>query len=139
MELKSKVAYLKGLMDGLKIDDSTDQGKVLKVIADVLDEIAGSVEDLAVEVDEAVELIDAIDQDLGELEDDLYEDDDEYDDEDEDYDDDDDDFEDAMYECVCPSCGDTIMLNEAIIKDGSIDCPNCGENLEFDFDDESEE
>ena len=44
-----------------------------------------------------------------------------------------DDDEDAMYECVCPNCGDTIMLGENIIADGSIDCPNCGESLEFDF------
>lgn len=32
-----------------------------------------------------------------------------------------------------PNCGDTIMLGENIIADGSIDCPNCGESLEFDF------
>lgn len=44
-----------------------------------------------------------------------------------------DDDDDAMYECVCPNCGDTIMLGENIIADGSIDCPNCGESLEFDF------
>jgi len=129
MELKNKVAYLKGLMDGMKIDENTNEGKLFKAIAEVLDEIAGSVEDLAVEVDEAVELIDAIDQDLGELEDDLYEDED-------DDEDDDEDFDEEQYECVCPNCGDTIMLNEAILADGSIDCPNCGENLEFDFDDE---
>ena len=46
---------------------------------------------------------------------------------------DDDDDDDAMYECVCPNCGDTIMLGENIIADGSIECPNCGESLEFDF------
>ncbi|MBR6102825.1 MAG: hypothetical protein IKP95_10370 [Ruminococcus sp.] len=130
MELKNKVAYLKGLMDGMKIDENTNEGKLFKVIAEVLDEIAGSVEDLAVEVDEAVELIDAIDQDLGELEDDLYED------EDDDDDFDDEDFDEEQYECVCPTCGDTIMLNEALLADGSIDCPNCGEKLEFDFGDE---
>ena len=28
MELTNKAAYLKGLMEGLKIDESTDQGKV---------------------------------------------------------------------------------------------------------------
>ena len=50
-----------------------------------------------------------------------------------DHDDDDDDDDDAMYECVCPNCGDTIMLGENIIADGSIECPNCGESLEFDF------
>ena len=58
---------------------------------------------------------------------------DDYDDGYDDYDDEYDDDEDAMYECVCPNCGDTIMLGENIIADGSIDCPNCGESLEFDF------
>lgn len=132
MELSKKVAYLKGLMEGLKIDDSTNEGKILTIMADILDEMSATVEDIAEEVDETVELVDTLDEDLGEIEDLIYGDDD--DDDcccDDDYDDDDDD--DAMYECVCPNCGDTIMLGENIIADGSIECPNCGENLEFDF------
>ena len=142
MELSNKVAYLKGLMDGLKIDDSTPEGKILGVMADILDEMALSVEDIADEVDEVVEIIDQIDEDLGDVEEEVYfsdecdcdddccdddcccEDDDEYD-----------DFEDdELYECVCPTCGDTICLGENIIEEGSIDCPNCGTHLEFDFD-----
>lgn len=132
MELSKKVAYLKGLMEGLKIDDSTNEGKILTIMADILDEMSATVEDIAEEVDETVELVDTLDEDLGEIEDLIYGDDD--DDDcccDDDYDDDDD--EDAMYECVCPNCGDTIMLGENIIADGSIECPNCGESLEFDF------
>lgn len=141
MELSSKVAYLKGLMEGLKIDDSTNEGKVLLAMADVLDEMASTVEDVADEVDEAVELLDIIDEDLGELEDDLYGDDEcDCDDDDCCCDDDDYDVDDEeMYECVCPSCGDTIMLGENIIAEGSIDCPNCGESLEFDFSELDEE
>lgn len=129
MELSKKVAYLKGLMEGLKIDDTTNEGKVLIAMADVLDEMAAVVEDIADEVDEAVELIDVLDEDLGELEEDFYDigGDDE----------DDEDFElgddEELYECVCPSCGDTICLDETLIAEGSIECPNCGENLEFDF------
>lgn len=120
MELSKKVAYLKGLMEGLKIDDSTNEGKILTIMADILDEMSATVEDIAEEVDETVELVDTLDEDLGEIEELIYGDDD-------------DDDEDAMYECVCPNCGDTIMLDENIIADGSIDCPNCGESLEFDF------
>ncbi len=126
MELSKKVAYLKGLMEGLKIDDSTNEGKILTIMADILDEMSATVEDIAEEVDETVELVDTLDEDLGEIEDLIYGDDD---DDDFDYLDD----EDAMYECVCPNCGDTIMLGENIIADGSIECPNCGESLEFDF------
>lgn len=118
MELSKKVAYLKGLMEGLKIDDSTNEGKILTIMADILDEMSATVEDIAEEVDETVELVDTLDEDLGEIEDLIYGDDDD---------------DDAMYECVCPNCGDTIMLGENIIADGSVDCPNCGESLEFDF------
>ena len=117
-------------MEGLKIDDSTNEGKILTIMADILDEMSATVEDIAEEVDETVELVDTLDEDLGEIEDLIY------------GDDDDDDCccnddcccdDDAMYECVCPNCGDTIMLGENIIADGSVDCPNCGESLEFDF------
>ncbi|HCB95195.1 MAG TPA: hypothetical protein DEP65_05860 [Ruminococcus sp.] len=142
MELSQRVSYLKGLMDGLKIDDSTDQGKVLRIMADILDDMALSIEDIADEVDEAVEIIDDIDSDLGDLEEAVYFDDDaDYEDLDdyEEIDDDDDydpaeDFEgDFMYECICPSCGETIRLGESIVEEGSIDCPNCGEKIEFDY------
>jgi len=123
MELSKKVAYLKGLMEGLKIDDSTNEGKILTIMADILDEMSATVEDIAEEVDETVELVDGDDDDDDDCDcDDDCCCDDEYDDD-----------EDAMYECVCPNCGDTIMLGENIIADGSIDCPNCGESLEFDF------
>lgn len=134
MELSKKVAYLKGLMEGLKIDDTTNEGKVLIAMSDVLDEMAATIEDIADEVDEAVELIDVLDEDLGDLEEDYY---DLYDEDDEDEDDDYEDYElgddEELYECVCPSCGDTICLDETLIAEGSIECPNCGENLEFDF------
>ncbi len=135
MELSNKVAYLKGLMEGLKIDDSTNEGKVLLAMADILDEMALTVEDIADEVDEVVELVDILDEDLGDVENDLYCGDECCDDDcccdcdDEDYECDDD----MEYECVCPTCGDTIYLGESVVADGSIDCPNCGETLEFDF------
>ncbi|MGN0601587.1 MAG: CD1247 N-terminal domain-containing protein [Oscillospiraceae bacterium] len=135
MELSNKVAYLKGLMEGLKIDTTKPEGQVLSVMADILDEMALTVEDIADEVDEVVEIVDQIDEDLGDVEEEVYFSDD-CDDEC-DCDDDcccDDDFDDEdMYECVCPSCGDTICLGENIIEEGSIECPNCGELLEFDF------
>ena len=37
---------------------------------------------------------------------------------------------------TCPSCGDTICVTEDMLDEGSVNCPNCGELLEFDFDDE---
>jgi uncharacterized protein (UPF0212 family) len=77
-----------------------------------------------------------------------YEDDDEdyededYEEDDEDEDDDDDyDFGDdeVIYEVTCPTCGDTIEIPEIILEEGSMKCPNCGEDLEFEFDEDDEE
>ena len=137
MELSQRVAYLKGLMDGMKIDDSTDQGKLLKLMADILEDMALCIEDVADEVDEVVEIIDEIDEDLGDVEEEVYFGG-EYDDDDDDFDDEDydpaDDFDDdALYECTCPNCGDSIRMGESMVEMGSIDCPNCGEKIEFDY------
>ena len=66
-----------------------------------------------------------------------------YDDWDEEWDDDGADFDfdedHDLYEVVCPTCGDSIMLNEQMVEEGSMNCPNCGELLEFDLEDEDEE
>ena len=77
------------------------------------------------------------------MEDALYEEDDE--DEDYDFDEDDDyglddydefdDEDEPLYEVKCPTCGDTICVDESMLCEGEIDCPNCGEQLEFDLDD----
>lgn len=149
MTLTERVAYLKGLMDGLNTDD-----KVIGLIADILSDMADEIQDMQCDMEEISEVVDTIDEDLGELEKDFYEIDEDdcccghdhdldeccCDDDDED---DEDLFDDEeLYEVTCPTCSDTICLNEAMIEDGSITCPNCGELLEFDLDDivdESEE
>ena len=45
-----------------------------------------------------------------------------------------DEDDDTYYEVTCPSCNETICLDEETLLDGGIACPNCGEELEFDFD-----
>ena len=139
MKLGEKVAFLKGLIEGLEIDDSSKEGKVILAMADILEEIAVTAEDMQDQIDEVVEVVDAIDEDLGEIERDFYEVDDDCccGDDDFGYDDDDDECDcgceddDELYEVVCPSCGDTICLNEGMLEEGSMTCPGCGELLEF--------
>ena len=36
MTTAERVAYLKGLMEGMKVDDSTNEGKLFNLIADIL-------------------------------------------------------------------------------------------------------
>ena len=138
MKLTEKVSYLQGLIDGLEIDESTKEGKVFSKMADILEELAEAVEGIQDEISEMTELVDIIDQDLGDVEEALL-DEDEDDDDDYEDDDDDEDFDfddDELYEVTCPSCGDTVYLTEEMVDEGSIECPGCGENLEFDFDED---
>lgn len=142
MKLTEKMSYVQGLIDGLDIDESTKEGKALLAMADVMHEMVMYVEDLQSQVDELTELCDILDEDLGSVEDDLYDFDEECGCDEcdcgEDYDDDDDyefDDDDELYEVTCPSCGDTILLDESIIDEGSMNCPNCDELLEFDYED----
>lgn len=142
MNLSEKTSYLKGLLDGMDKND-----KVINLIADILRDIALELEDQQDQIDEVCEVVDSISDDLDELEEDLYEDDEDYDDgdfdDDDDFDDeDDDDFEmddDDLYEAVCPTCGDSILINKSMLEEGSINCPNCNELLEFDLEEDEDE
>lgn len=138
--LSEKAAYLKGLMDGLTVDDSTKEGKILLALYDVVKEICETVDTIDADVDDIVEFCSAVDEDLADVENAVF-DDDECDCDccGDDCDCCDCDDDDDTYEVVCPTCGDTIELNDLMLEDGSVECPNCGELLEFDFDGESEE
>ena len=138
--LSEKAAYLKGLMDGLTVDDSTKEGKILLALYDVVKEICETVDTIDADVDDIVEFCSAVDEDLADVENAVF-DDDECDCDccGDDCDCCDCDDDDDTYEVVCPTCGDTIELNDLMLEDGSVECPNCGELLEFDLDGEGEE
>ena len=54
-----KVAYIKGLMDGMKIDESSDNGKLMKLIVDILGDLSNDVADIEDYVAELTEQVDA--------------------------------------------------------------------------------
>ena len=68
MTITEKVSYLKGLAEGLSIDDTTKEGKIIKAIIDVLDDVAFSVADLEDGLAEVCDQVDLIDEDLEALE-----------------------------------------------------------------------
>ena len=137
MDIIERAAYLRGLCDGLDIDAETKEGKLLLAIVDVIDELAASVADLEDITDEMSDELDEVAEELLELEgafDDCDCDCDDCDDCDDDC-----DCDDFHYEVVCPTCGDSIMVDEDILALGTISCPGCGEELEFDLDDLDDE
>ncbi|MBQ2848305.1 MAG: hypothetical protein IJO03_11860 [Clostridia bacterium] len=129
MTITEKVAYLKGLAEGLALDESKPEVKIIKAMMDVLDDIALSVSDLEDGMDLLSEQLDAVDEDLDELEGYVYEDlddcccDDCCDEDEEEY-----------YDVECPSCGEVICVDRDILEEGSINCPKCNELLEFEID-----
>jgi len=133
MKLTEKAAYLKGLMEGLSIDTTKPEGKLLAAIIDMLDDTAANVADLEDVIDAVSDELDTIEEDLDAIEEYLL---DEDEDDDDDYEEEDDEFDfgddEVIYEVKCPTCGEIINLDEEMLDEGSTTCPKCGEELEFD-------
>ncbi|MDR0883170.1 MAG: hypothetical protein LBN05_00955 [Oscillospiraceae bacterium] len=128
MTLSEKVAHLKGLSEGLGLDEEDKHGRLIAAIIQVLDEAATTVKGLEASVSELTEQLDAVDEDLDGLEEFVYEEL-----AGEDFDDEDDLFgEDAEISLECPACGETFEVDADIIEEGgSLNCPACNELLEF--------
>ena len=152
MTLSEKSAYLKGLMDGLKLNTETDEGKMIAAIVELLGDVTktlGDVQETTIaisdELDEIEDDLDAIEDFIMSMDEDEFDDDEDLEEDDEDF-----DFEDleegfdfgdedtTVYEVTC-ACGEVIAFDEETLEEGSIICENCGEKLEFSFDDEDEE
>jgi phage FluMu protein Com len=129
-ELKERIAYLKGLSEGLSLDKESKEGKLFNALIEVLEESTIAIDEIANNQIELEKYIEAVDEDLGEIEDDIYgedEDDDEYDDNCECCDD---DCDCNYIELECPKCHDIIRYESSILEDDDVlevTCPNCDE------------
>lgn len=130
MTISEKVAYLKGLAEGLNIDtEKSKEGKLLNVIIGILEEVGMSIEDLEDNMEALGEELDAVSDDLSDVEEVVFEEDD---DEDDDCDCGccDDDF----FEVECPNCGEELCIDEDVLEAGSIECPSCKQKFAIDTD-----
>lgn len=133
MENIEKVAYLRGMLEGMKFDADSDMGKIVLKLIDIVDDLAHDLTDAEERADVMADYIDELDHDLGEVEEYVYGDDCDCC-----CDDDDDD---DLYELECPNCGDKIYITEDMLN-GSIECPNCNTkiyDIEVEDEDESDE
>ncbi len=125
--LRERVAYLRGLAEGMKLDEASNEGKLIKAILDVLDDFALTVEDIEEVQEQLSQQVEDIDQDLSEVEHYLmgY-------DEDEDEDD-----EVILKEITCPYCNEKFDVDIDLLDEGEtvLECPNCHKDIEIDVDD----
>ncbi len=129
MTISEKVAYLKGLAEGLNLDtDKSKEGKLISVIIGILEEVGMSIEDLEETSRALGEEIDAVSDDLEDVENAVF-DDEEAEEGDEDYDDD-------WFEVECPTCEEPLVIDDKALADGFIQCPNCGDKFSLDLSDD---
>ncbi|MBS7263202.1 MAG: hypothetical protein KIG36_06315 [Eubacteriales bacterium] len=124
--ISEKVAYIKGLAEGLKLSDETAEGKILLKLIEVVDELAQDVDNINKDMDEMDDYVSAMDEDLAEVEEELFGDED---DECECDECDECDCE-GMSKTECPNCHQTVYFDQELLDgDDEICCPDCGANL----------
>jgi len=121
--LKEQVSYIRGMADGLSLDPSTKEGKVLIAMLSFLGDMADSVESNETSVDELTESIEEIKDDMENLESQVYG-------EDLDFspwsEDEEKEAGPDFVEMVCPNCSDTIFFDADMINSGEpLVCPSC--------------
>jgi formylmethanofuran dehydrogenase subunit E len=114
--LFEKVSYLRGMADGMNIDETKNEGKLLVAIIDALEDFAEVIEEIDEEISELDEVITDIDEDLTTLEEDFY------------------DEEIHIEEFECPECGEPIYLDDVMLMSDEVTCPSCGKELEIEDD-----
>lgn len=114
--ISDKVSYLKGLADGLNVDDSTNEGKLLLLILDALSDIASELDDNRDVLDDVEEQVNNLQRDLEEVEDLV--------------------FDDNCYDCGCGgdcNCNDQCDCDDTPdISYITVECPHCKKNTSFD-------
>lgn len=123
--LKEKVAYLKGLAEGMQLNESTNEGRLIKAIIEVLNDFAIVVDDMEEVQEQMSDQIDSIDEDLAEIEGIM--------------------FDEAGLHCKgrdgnvdieCPHCNEKVSVDEDLLddKNSTILCPHCHKDIEVEWD-----
>ena len=133
MTTSEKVAYLKGLAEGMNLKNE-GEGKLFHAIFDILSDLSEDLEDVWDEIDEVEDGLDAISEDLEDVEEVVYdidpcegcpsmdcEDCDEWED--------DDDVN--FFSVKCPGCGYTITVDEDVLAEDDLECPECHEVIDL--------
>lgn len=124
MELNAKAAYIKGLADGLKLDESKDEVKIINRLLDLVTDMASAITEVEDNYGELSDLIYDLNDEVESIKDDFYDGDPDFDFFDEDNPD---------YQITCDECGAEITVDEDTLLEGEIICPNCGGTVQFDF------
>ncbi len=112
--LYEKVAYLRGLAEGMELSEGSKEGKILVQIIETLEEFTDAIVELDENQLELTDYVETLDEDLEDVEDEL--------------------FEDALdpLEVQCPQCKEMILIDdEDLFDEENLRCPECDEDVEI--------
>ncbi len=135
MDTVESLGYLKGLLDGLELDDNKKETKLFKAIIDVVENLSKDIDDVYEELDSIWEETDNISEDLSDVEEAFFGD--ECDDCP--FNDDDEEDEEDGYELTCPLCGAAVYIDADADLEEGVQCPSCGEMLQIDVEPEDDD
>jgi len=119
-----KYDELKRLLGEFDFEKNSKEYKMFEAIITAFGELESDVLEHGYKMDE-------LDEDLADVEEELYIGDDEFDEVfDEAFEDD------EVFELQCPHCSAKLYIDEAILLQDKMNCPNCGKEVEFDLDDD---
>ena len=126
MTISEKVAYIRGLYDGLGLDvEKSGEARILSEVLDVLRQIGGQMDGAAASMDRLFDELDDLRDSVADLENAVF-------------DGDDADTDEDFFEIPCPTCGEDLTVDDEALAAGVVDCPHCGGRFALSFEDEDE-
>lgn len=126
MTISEKVAYLKGLAEGMNLDpEESKEFKLISVMIGILEEVGLSIDELEEACDSLSEELDAVSDDLSDVEDVVF-----------DRPPFDPPTDEDFFEVECPECGAAIDIDSDVLEAGEVECPACGAKFSVDLSDE---
>ena len=120
MTVSEKAAYLKGLAKGMELDKlDSKEAKLIGEIIDAFEDVSLAIVDLEDNARTLGEEIDVLSDDLADVEEMVFGEEEDGEDE----------HCDCQYSIKCPTCENEIIVDEGVLLEGEIVCPNCGEKL----------
>ena len=74
MTLTEKASYLKGMADGMELDQKSKEGKLIGALIDLVSEMAEEIAEMAEDMETLNDYVEELDEDLGGVEELLYDD-----------------------------------------------------------------
>ena len=122
MTISEKVAYIRGLYDGLGLDgEKSAEARILSEVLVVLRQIGGQMDGMDASTSRLFDELDDLRDSVADLESAVFDEDDVTDED--------------FFEIPCPTCGEELTVDDEALAAGVVECPACGGKFALSFED----